>query len=133
VRQWLKKFGAIVDIGGNMTTIRTTCPHCGEVDMSPEAVLLSVRDLVGEGSYRFSCPECSNTVEKPADRKIVALLLSAGVELGEPQQETAPLQPVDASLYEEHPEGPPFTLDDVITFHFLLEDDDLLYRALPKR
>jgi hypothetical protein len=113
-----------------MTTIRTNCPSCGEVDMSPEAVLLSVRDIAGEGSYRFSCPECRTTVEKPADRKVVALLLSAGVELDEERQ-LASAPAVETSVYEERPDGPPFTVDDVITFHFLLEDDEQLYRALP--
>ncbi len=109
-----------------MTTIRTNCPTCGEVDMSPEAVLLSVRDIAGEGSYRFSCPECRTTVEKHADRKVVALLLSAGVELDEGREPA----PVATALYEERPVGPPFTVDDVITFHFLLEDDEELYRSL---
>ena len=51
--------------------------------MTPEAILLSIRDQSGEGSYRFSCPRCRDTVEKPADRKVAALLLSAGVELDE--------------------------------------------------
>jgi hypothetical protein len=114
-----------------MTTIRTNCPTCGEVDMSPEAVLLSVRDIAGEGSYRFSCPECRNTVEKPADRKVVALLLSAGVELDE-ERERAAASEIETSVYEERPDGPPFTVDDVITFHFLLEDDEELYRAIPR-
>ncbi len=113
-----------------MTTIRTNCPTCGEVDMSPEAVLLSVRDIAGEGSYRFSCPECRKTVEKPADRKVVALLLSAGVELDEEREERFPVSPPDTAMYEERPGGPPFTVDDVITFHFLLADDEELYRSL---
>src|SRR5439155_992901 len=69
------------DSRGEMTTIRTTCPRCGEVDMCPESILLSIRDRAGEGSYRFSCPTCMNTIEKPADRKVLALLLSAGVVL----------------------------------------------------
>ncbi|MDP8957267.1 MAG: hypothetical protein M3N24_09995 [Actinomycetota bacterium] len=112
-----------------MTTIRTNCPTCGEVDMTPEAVLLSVRDIAGEGSYRFSCPECRKTVEKPADRKVVALLLSAGVELDE-GREPAPGPAMEIGVYEERPDGPPFTVDDVITFHFLLEDDEELDRAL---
>lgn len=99
--------------------------------MSPEAVLLSVRDIAGEGSYRFSCPECQKTVEKPADRKVVALLLSAGVELDE-GKEPALVPAIDQSMHEERPDGPPFTADDVINFHFLLEDDDQLYRLLPK-
>ena len=64
-----------------MTTIRTTCPRCGEVDMGPEAILLSVRENGREGSYRFTCPSCADGVEKRADRKIVALLVSAGVDI----------------------------------------------------
>lgn len=113
-----------------MTTIRTTCPECGEVDMSPEAILLSIRERSGEGSYRFSCPTCLHTIEKPADRKVAALLLSAGVEvadLAHPHpQEAAPEPPP----LEIRSPGPPFTVDDLITFHFLLADDAQLLRAL---
>src|SRR3990172_2363624 len=61
-----------------MTTIRTTCPRCGEVDMGPQAILLSVTQGGREGTYRFTCPTCYEAVEKRADRKIVALLVSAG-------------------------------------------------------
>jgi len=36
----------------------------------------------------------------------------------------------------EHPEGrpsgPPFTVDDLISFHFLLKDDSRLQRDLPR-
>jgi predicted RNA-binding Zn-ribbon protein involved in translation (DUF1610 family) len=111
-----------------MTTIRTTCPRCGEVDMTPEAILLSVRDRAGEGSYRFSCPTCQNTIEKPADRKVVALLLSAGVEMAEPAQPLLDMDGVDSP--DPVPTGPPFTVDDLISFHFLLKDDGALHRAL---
>jgi hypothetical protein len=99
--------------------------------MSPEAIMLSIRDRAGEGSYRFSCPECMNTIEKPADRKVVALLISAGVELADSDgEEDAPtLEAVEAP--ETRPAGPPFTVDDLITFHFLLRDDDVLNRAFP--
>jgi hypothetical protein len=115
-----------------MTTIRTTCPRCGEVDMSPEAILLSIRDQMGgEGSYRFSCPECQNTIEKPADRKVVALLLSAGVEIDEherlfdEQDQAETLEQI-----ERRAPGPSLTIDDLIGFHFLLQDDHALERAL---
>jgi hypothetical protein len=111
-----------------MTTIRTTCPQCGEVDMTPEAILLSIRDRAGEGSYRFACPTCQNTIEKPADRKVVALLLSAGVELAEPAHAIVSDEP--EATPERHRTGPPFTTDDLISFHFLLKDDGQLYRAL---
>jgi hypothetical protein len=119
-----------------MTTIRTTCPRCGEVDMGPEAISLSVRASGREGSYRFTCPRCDDAVEKRADRKIVALLVSAGVdleprgsaELGDTlfdQEPTEGLEPI-----EHAPNGPAFTIDDVIEFHFLLEDDRYLKEFL---
>jgi hypothetical protein len=114
-----------------MTTIRTTCPRCGEVDMSPEAILLSVRDRAGEGSYRFSCPECMNTIEKPADRKVVALLISAGVELADQEGGAGVEEAHAVEPPESRPGGPPFTVDDLITFHFLLRDDEVLHRAFP--
>src|ERR1700675_1571773 len=69
------------DSSGEMTTIRTTCPRCGEVDMGPQAILLSVRQNGREGSYRFTCPSCSDDGEKRADPKIVAVLVSAGVDI----------------------------------------------------
>jgi hypothetical protein len=103
--------------------------------MSPESILLSIRDLAGEGSYRFSCPNCQGTIEKPADRKVVALLLSAGVELAEPAVGQGVLEDVaepSQSNPEVRPSGAPFTVDDLIAFHFLLKDDDKLSRAIPK-
>jgi hypothetical protein len=119
-----------------MTTIRTTCPRCGEVDMGPEAISLSVRSSGREGSYRFNCPRCDDSVEKRADRKIVALLVSAGVDL-EPRgaSETGDTlfdqEPVETVEPLEHaPGGPAFTIDDVIEFHFLLEDDRYLKEFL---
>jgi predicted RNA-binding Zn-ribbon protein involved in translation (DUF1610 family) len=119
-----------------MTTIRTTCPRCGEVDMGPEAISLSVRSSGREGSYRFTCPRCDDAVEKRADRKIVALLVSAGVDL-EPRSGSE----LNESLFDQEPmesfepieqamQGPAFTIDDVIEFHFLLEDDRYLKEFL---
>jgi hypothetical protein len=120
-----------------MTTIRTTCPRCGEVDMGPGAILLSVTPGVSAGSYRFVCPVCLDPVEKPADRRIVALLVSAGVDVKEPTRglaEAAEGSGGDPSLFddrdrigsEDRSTSPPFTIDDVIQFHFLLRDDRLL-------
>jgi len=92
--------------------------------MGPEAILLSVRDDGREGSYRFTCPSCADDVEKRADRKIVALLVSAGVDIAHGEHD--PLQA--AMLFGEEddralPSGPAFSIDDVIEFHFLLQDD----------
>jgi len=113
---------------GEMTTIRTTCPRCGEVDMGPEAISLAVRSNGREGSYRFTCPTCEDDVEKRADRKIVALLVSAGVDISRSDVDAA----FAPELFDEEdeevaeprePPAPRLTADDLIEFHYLLEDD----------
>ena len=122
-----------------MTTIRTTCPRCGEVDMGPEAILLSVKQNGREGSYRFTCPTCTDDVEKRADRKIVALLVSAGVDLDPAGEGLGGEDPgLTGSLFD-HEEGeftrargPMFSIDDVIEFHFMLEDDDYIREFLAR-
>ena len=99
--------------------------------MGIDAVLLSVRERSGDGCYRFLCPGCLDTVEKPADEKIVALLLSVGVDVEDLEQldfDDIGEEPIDA--LEEHPPGPPLTVDDLIGFHFLLQDDERLAQAL---
>ncbi len=104
--------------------------------MTPDAILLSIRERSGEGSYRFSCPRCLDTVEKPADRKVAALLLSAGVELDDHPENLEEEMAGAGSGLVEHPEGrpsgPPFTVDDLINFHYLLKDDARLDRDLPR-
>jgi predicted RNA-binding Zn-ribbon protein involved in translation (DUF1610 family) len=102
-----------------MTNIRTNCPRCGEVEMEAAVVLLTVDEASGEGSYSFVCPECLEVVEKPADQKIVTLLLSAGVEVHRSTQEA---EIVMSS--RRTPDAPPLTADDLIDFHFLLSRDD---------
>ena len=93
--------------------------------MGPEAILLSVRDDGREGSYRFTCPGCADDVEKRADRKIVALLVSAGVDIAQADREHAQASMLfdGADMERNIPAGPAFSIDDVIEFHFLLQDD----------
>jgi hypothetical protein len=69
-------------------------------------------------------------VEKRADRKIVALLVSAGVDLDPGQDALGGVAPGFAESLFDHEEaegsrmtGPSFSIDDVIEFHFMLEDD----------
>src|SRR5438094_9501290 len=115
----LKRLHLGADSSGEMTTIRTTCPRCGEVDMGPEAILLSVRENGREGSYQFRCPSCADRVEKRADRKIVALLVSAGVDIerndGGPVETAASLfdhEEADGPVNPElAPDGPALSVD----------------------
>jgi predicted RNA-binding Zn-ribbon protein involved in translation (DUF1610 family) len=111
-----------------MTTIRTTCPRCGEADMGPESILLSVLQGGREGTYRFTCPTCYDAVEKRADRKIVALLVSAGVDVApreEFEERTESMFDPDEDFDPRGklPDGPALTVDDLIDFHFRLQDD----------
>jgi len=101
--------------------------------MGPQAILLSVRQNGREGSYRFTCPSCSDDVEKRADRKIVALLVSAGVDIDQSEgSEHLGEHPglfdddddeENTGTHRRQPEGPALSIDDVIEFHYLLEDD----------
>lgn len=104
--------------------------------MGPESILLQVVRGGREGTYRFTCPTCMDDVEKRADRKIVALLVSAGVdvasrgstlteELFDPEPFVDPGPPL--------PDAPAFTIDDLIDFHFRLQDDASIAEFLAKQ
>ena len=98
-----------------MTTIKATCPGCGEVDLTAEDILLRIGGQASSNSYGFSCPDCGDFVEKPADDRIVRLLLSGGV--------MPILMHVPAEAMEPK-QGPPITYDDLLAFHEVLKSDD---------
>jgi hypothetical protein len=107
--------------------------------MGPESILLSVMAGGREGTYRFTCPMCTDAVEKRADRKIVALLVSAGVDVAgesgidDGQTEFEDIVPMFDDAEQDLPNGPAFTTDDLIEFHFLLEDDRYIQDFLTTR
>ncbi|MFL5799843.1 MAG: hypothetical protein ACJ77A_18190 [Actinomycetota bacterium] len=104
--------------------------------MGPEAILLSVERGGSEGFYQFVCPECMGPVEKRADRKIVALLVSAGVDVSDQRQAATAVQSrfeqVSEELAPARPgsDAPAFTTDDLIDFHKMLEDEEFCRRLL---
>lgn len=104
--------------------------------MGADSVVLTVEEGSTEGHYSFVCPICRSTIEKRADRKIVMLLLSAGVEVHEvPRLALATAHPsLQGRLPEEQDEetsdAPPFTTDDLIDFHFLLQRSDWFEQLL---
>jgi hypothetical protein len=105
--------------------------------MGPEAILLEVTRGGREGTYRFTCPSCLDPVEKRADRKIVALLVSAGVDVASrAPTTTAELFDGEAQRVDPRPplpDAPAFTLDDLIDFHFALQDDGWIERFLARQ
>ena len=98
-----------------MTTIKATCPSCGEVALGAEDILLRIGATRTVNTYGFTCPDCGDFVEKPADDRVVRLLLSGGVV-------PVPVH-VPAEALEIH-EGVAFTYDDVLDFHIALQSED---------
>ncbi len=98
-----------------MTTIKATCPGCGEIDLIANDILLRIGSASGSNTYGFSCPECGEFVQKPADERVVRLLLSGGV--------MPTLVHVPAEALEPR-SGPPINHDDLLAFHDLLASDD---------
>jgi len=100
-----------------MTTIKATCPTCGEVGLTPPEVELWVDPAENEASfYAFTCPTCLCVVRKPADDRVVRLLTTGGVEvrhIGTPTPAREPRFP-----------GPRLVHDDLLDFHTLLARDD---------
>ncbi|MPZ70277.1 MAG: hypothetical protein GEU71_12225 [Actinobacteria bacterium] len=107
-----------------MTTIKATCHSCGEVDLTPEDILLRIGTGHGSNSYGFSCPTCTQFVEKPADERVVRLLLSGGV--------MPTLQDIPAEILEPK-SGPVITHNDLLEFHQLLASDDWFEALTEKR
>lgn len=112
-----------------MATIRAVCTDCGdEVDLQPREITLVVAEEEAAppptaGSYGFTCPECDRYVVKPADQRAIGLLIAGGVE---PSRVGSGVG-VKTSTRPRHPESPPdgpaITYDDLIDFHYRLEDD----------
>ena len=97
-----------------MTTIKATCPECGEVDLTADDILLRIGASKTVNTYGFSCPACGDFVQKAADERVVRLLLSGGVV-------PVPVH-VPAEALEVH-DGPVINHDDLLDFHQLLQDD----------
>jgi hypothetical protein len=93
-----------------MATIRATCETCGDVELTTD-VTPGVCIESG-GSYSFRCPVCLLTVGKDGRPGSVELLVTSGSEI------TA--WPLPAQL-SRRPGIEPFTWDDVLAFHELLE------------
>jgi hypothetical protein len=98
-----------------MTTIKATCPTCGEVELTHEDVRLMVCNEASLSYYAFDCPGCVHEVRKPADAHVISLLMSGGV--------SATVWEIPAEA-QETKSGPALTYDDLLDFAMALSGID---------
>jgi predicted RNA-binding Zn-ribbon protein involved in translation (DUF1610 family) len=100
-----------------MTTIKASCPTCGEVELTSADITLMVCSYAPLSYYAFDCPNCLDEVRKPADDHVISLLMSGGV---------------DATVWEipeealEVKHGPALGYDDLLDLVLALDGEDLL-------
>jgi hypothetical protein len=102
-----------------MATIRASCPTCGDVELTTRDVTVQVCSTNNQGSYSFRCQDCRMAVSKPAEARIVDLLVSSGVRLS--------VWHMPAELDEQR-SGPPIDYDDILEFHFELQREGWMDR-----
>jgi hypothetical protein len=89
-----------------MTTIRTTCNRCGDVELTTADLALELTAIGGTGHYRFDCPFCDATQRRVANHRVVSILLATGVR------------------YEVVSEDTPITEQEIAAFVKALDGDD---------
>ncbi len=89
-----------------MTTIRTTCSACGDVELTPSDLALELAPSASSGHYRFDCPYCGKTERRPASQRVVSILLATGV------------------VYDVIEEVSPITEGEIDSFRRAIENDD---------
>ena len=104
-----------------MATIRASCSECGDVELTTHDVHVRVCEADNSGSYSFRCPRCRMAVVKPAEPRIVDLLIASGVAMS--------MSRLPAELTEPRG-GDPITHDDLLDFHELLHRDDSWFAQL---
>ena len=100
-----------------MTTIKASCPTCGEVELTSNDVTLMVCSQAAMSYYAFTCPSCLDEVRKPADDHVISLLMSGGVK--------AEVWEIPAEAVEPK-HGPALSYDDLLDFALQLGTADLL-------
>ena len=100
-----------------MTTIKATCPTCGEVELTAADLTLMVCSQAPLSYYAFRCPACVKEIRKPADDHIISLLVSGGVR--------ATSWAVPAEALETHTGGR-ISYDELLDFALTMERTDYL-------
>lgn len=99
------------------TTVRATCPDCGDIRTYSDQVVLRFEedtDFAG-AQYRFVCPECNKIVLKEASYQVATLLYSTGVPV---ERYTLSIEILERPREED---AAPISLDDLIDLNLWLE------------
>lgn len=104
-----------------MARIRASCPTCGDVELTVPQVEVRICSSTQEGEYVFDCPSCDQTVNKQAETRTLDLLAASGVHV------VTWSMPVERVM---HPAAQAINHDDVIDFHVLLADDEMVAEAI---
>lgn len=94
------------------TVIKASCHDCGDVELGVTDVRVRVCTIDETGTYVFRCPACQMSVVKPAEPRVVDLLVASGVRIEH--------WDLPAELFEPH-RGEPISHDDLIDFHRVLQ------------
>lgn len=106
--------------------IRASCPDCGDVELTTRDIKVLLCSSTYESTYAFQCPVCRVSVVKPAEPRVVDVLLASGVPLT--------VWNLPAELDELHSDDPPISYDDLLEFHFQLGRlDDIIAEAKQPR
>ena len=103
-----------------MTTIKASCPACGEVELTSSDVTLMVCSYAPQSYYTFVCPKCTEDVRKPADDHVISLLMSGGVRAEVWELPAEALEPRN---------GPTLNYDDLLDFALQLATTDFVAEA----
>jgi hypothetical protein len=108
-----------------MTTIKASCPSCGDVELTSAQVRLVVCSIQDWSFYSFTCHTCHDEIRKPAATDVITLLQSGGV--------LAEIWSVPAEALEKH-DGDAISYDDVLDFALRLQGlDDVTAALAPVR
>ncbi|HZJ47889.1 MAG TPA: hypothetical protein VFD97_02490 [Acidimicrobiia bacterium] len=97
-----------------MTTIKTTCEHCGDIELHPGDLSLELDPTGDSGNYLFTCSMCGELQSRPANARVVNVLLATGVAY-------------DVVV----PEPGPITAEEIERFVGALESEEDVWRMLP--
>jgi len=102
-----------------VANVMATCEGCGDVELNASQIVVRVCLDNDTGSYAFPCPRCGMAVAKLAEAKVVELLVATGSRLD--------VWRLPTELKEAHT-GPVLTHDDLLAFHYELQEPGWLDR-----